>query len=68
MGTDLRSQGVEGKGKLCLPLHRHRQKDPCIRMGSDHSHFNVSLIVRDSHKTVSSDHSLFLSLLLLSNL
>ena len=24
----------------------------CIKMGSDDSHFNVSLIVRDSHKTV----------------
>ena len=29
-------------------------------MGSDESHFNVSLIVRDSHKTVSTDHT-FLS-------
>ena len=28
-------------------------------MGSDESHFNISLIVRDSHKTVSTDHNLF---------
>ena len=26
-------------------------------MGSDESHFNVSLVVRDSHKTVSTDHN-----------
>ena len=31
----------------------------CIKTGSDESHFNVSLIVRDSHKTVSgTDHNL----------
>ena len=29
----------------------------CIKMGSDESHFNVSLVVRDSHKTVSTDHN-----------
>ena len=40
-------------------LHCHHQNDPCIQMGSDESHFNVSLIVRDSHKTVSTDHNLF---------
>ena len=28
----------------------------CIKMGSDESHSNVSLIVRDSHKTVSTNH------------
>ena len=26
-------------------------------MGSEESHFNVSLIVRDSHKTVSTNHN-----------
>ena len=30
---------------------------PEIKMGSDESHFNVSLIVRNSHKTVSTDHN-----------
>ena len=35
-------------------------KEVCIKMGSDDSHFNVSLIVRDkSHKTVSTNHNLF---------
>ena len=30
-----------------LSLHCHHQKDSCIKMGSDESHFNVSFIVRD---------------------
>ena len=32
---------------IFLWLHCHHQNDSCIRMGSDESHFNVSLIVRD---------------------
>ena len=30
-----------------LSLHCHHQNDSCIKMGSDESHFNVSLTVRD---------------------
>ena len=30
-----------------LSLHCHHQNDSCIKMGSDESHFNVSVIVRD---------------------
>jgi len=30
-----------------LSLYCHYQNDSCIKMGSDESHFNVSLIVRD---------------------
>ena len=30
-----------------LSPHCHHQNDFCIKMGSDESHFNVSLIVRD---------------------
>ena len=30
-----------------LSLHCHHHNDPCIKMGSDESHFNVSLTVRD---------------------
>ena len=30
-----------------LSLHCHHQHDSCIKMGSDESHFNVSLILRD---------------------
>ena len=32
---------------IYLSLHCHHQKDFCIKMGSDESHFNVSLIVTD---------------------
>ena len=34
-----------------LSLHCHHQNDSCIKMGSDESHFNVSLIVRDKVTT-----------------
>ena len=30
-----------------LSLHSHHQNDSCIKMGSDESQFNVSLIVGD---------------------
>ena len=30
-----------------LSLHCHHQNDYCIKVGSDESHFNVPLIVRD---------------------
>ena len=43
---------------MYLSLHCHHQNDSCIKMGSDESHFNVALIVRDSRKTVSTDHNL----------
>ena len=32
---------------IYLSLHCHHQNDLYIKMGSDESHFNVSLIVRD---------------------
>ena len=32
---------------IYLSLHCQHQNDSCIKMGSDESHFNVSLIVRD---------------------
>ena len=40
---------VEGEGDLYIyiSLHCHHQNDFCIKMVSDESHFNVSLIVRD---------------------
>ena len=42
-----------------LSLQCHYQNDSCIKMGSDVSQFNVSLIVRDkvTIKTVSTDHN-----------
>ena len=39
---------VRGEGDyIYLSLHCHHQNDFCIKMGSDVSHFNVPLIVRD---------------------
>ena len=32
---------------IYLSLHCHHQNDSCIKMGSDDSHFNISLSVRD---------------------
>ena len=34
-------------GERDLWLQCHHQNDSCIKMGSDESHFNVSLMVRD---------------------
>ena len=44
-GTDITGDG--GGGGAYLTLHCHHQNDFCIKMGSDESHFNVSLIVKD---------------------
>ena len=39
-----RGYGGGGERKIiCLLLHRHHQNDFCIKMGSDESHFNVSV-------------------------
>ena len=39
---------------IFLSLHCHHQNDSCIKMGSDESHFNVSVgCDGQSHKTVS---------------
>ena len=38
---------------IYLSLHCHHQSDSCIKMGSDDSHFNISVRSdRQSHKTV----------------
>ena len=40
--------GVGGwKYSIYLSLHCHHQNDSCIKTGSDESHFNVSLFVKD---------------------
>jgi len=44
-GTEIPGGG--GRGRLYLTLHCHHQTDSCIKMGSEESNFNVSLIVRD---------------------
>ena len=62
---DGRGEGGEGVLRLgkreiiYLSLHCHHQNDFCIKVGSDESHFNVS-VERDgqSHKTLSTNHNL----------
>ena len=53
--------GVGGRGRLYnLSLHCHHQNAYCIKMGSNESHFNVSVgSDRQGHKTVSTNHNLF---------
>ena len=56
-------QGVWRRGEreiIYLSLHCHHQNDSCIKMGSDESHFNVSVGSEgQSHKTESTNHNLF---------
>ena len=43
-----RGYGCGGEREIIyLSLHCHHQNDTCIKVGSDESHFNVSLMVRD---------------------
>ena len=45
---------------IYLSLNCHHQNDVCIKMGSDESHFNVSVgSDGQSHKTVSTNYNLF---------
>ena len=45
---------------IYLSLHCHHQNDSCIKMGSDESHFNVSVgSDGQSYRTVSTNHNLF---------
>ena len=45
---------------IYLSLHCHHQNDSYIKMGSDESHFNVSVgSDGQSHKTVYTNHNLF---------
>ena len=39
--------GLGDEGDYIISLHCHHQNDSCIKMGSDESRFNVSLIVRN---------------------
>ena len=56
-------EGVWSLGKremIYLSPHCHHQNDSRIKMGSDDSHFNVSVgSDGQSHKTVSTNHNLF---------
>ena len=45
---------------IYLSLHCHHQNDSCIKMGSDESHFNVSVgSDGQSHRTVSTNRIIF---------
>ena len=58
MGKEVRR--LEEREIIYLSLHCHHQKGFCINMGSDESHFNVSVGGDgQSHKTVSTNHNLF---------
>ena len=49
-----------GEEIIYLSLHCHHQNDSCIKMGSNESHFNVSVgSDGQSHKTVSTNHNLY---------
>ena len=50
---------VEEREIIYLSLHCHHQNDSCIKMGSDKSHFNVSVgSDGQSHRTVSTNYNL----------
>ena len=52
--------GEEGERDIYLSLHCHYQNDSCIKMGSDESHFNVSVESDGQrHKAVSTNHKFF---------
>ena len=52
--------GEEGDYIPIATLLHPIQIDSCIKMGSDESHFNISLIVTQlCHKSVSTNHNLF---------
>ena len=57
--------GGGGRGRLYIYytyhyVHCNHQNDSCIKMGSNQSHFNVSVgSDGQSHKTVSTNHNLF---------
>ena len=55
-----RGEGGGEREIIYLSLHCHHQNDSCIKMGSDESHFNVSVGSDGQiHRTVSTNHNLF---------
>ena len=50
---------VVEEGDYILSLHCHHQNDSCIKMGSDESRFDVSVVSDgQSHRKVSTNHNL----------
>ena len=59
-GRGERGMEVGEREIIYLSLHCHHQNDSCIKMGSDESHFKVSVgSDGQSHKTVSTNHKPF---------
>ena len=59
-GMDWSGGGGGGREIIYLSLHCHHQNDFCIKMGSDESHFNVSVgSDGQSHKIVSANHNFY---------
>ena len=56
-----RGYGGGGRGRyIPIAIHCHHQNDSCIKMGSNESHFNVSVgSDGQSQRTVSTNHNLF---------
>ena len=61
LGTGRRLGGGGGIIYLWLHCRCHHQNDSCIKIGSDESHVNLSLIVKNkvTNKTVSTNHNPF---------
>ena len=47
-GTEITGDEAKRETVFILTLHCHHQNDSCIKVGSEESRFNVTLIVRDS--------------------
>ena len=59
-GKGVRRWGEREREIIYLSLHCHHQNDSCIKMGSDESHFNISVgSDGQSDKTLSTNHNLF---------
>ena len=52
-----RGYGGVGRGRVYTYRYTVTTRMTCIKMGSDESHFNVSLIVRDKLTRLSTDHN-----------
>ena len=60
MGVGRREYGGGERGRLYTYRYIVTTRMTCIKMGSDESHFNVSVgSGGQSHKTVSTNHNLF---------
>ena len=60
MSVAMRNYRGGGREIIYLSLHCHHKNDFCIKIGSDESHFSVSVESDgQSHRTVPTNHNLF---------